>query len=207
MHRETAVRASPCRAPSMLFTILVALAGCGVMLLAGGCQDAGFEASVPSRMAPGVSIAIDAIEGPPEAVQSAFSAALSQAAASHEVTVVDDNQGPRYRLKGYLTASTASDGKTMLAYVWDVFDAANHRAQRVEGAEPAAGGPADLWTRIDDRTLRRVAARSMDAIADFLANASGSAPGVASTPLTPRQVTAGAAVGAAGKPLGFAATE
>jgi len=211
MHDLAAVRATAHRAPIMKLAHLAALAGCGAMLLLGGCQDAGFDASVPPRMAPGVSIAIDAIEGPPAAVQSAFSAALSQAAASHEMTVVDDSQGPQYRLKGYLTASIAVDGKTMLSYVWDMFDAKNRRAQRVEGTEPASGDPADLWEHIDDRTLQRVAAKSMNGIADFLAGAEGSTAPVASTQLAPRQVTAGAsggaAVGASSKPLGYTATE
>jgi hypothetical protein len=211
MHHLAAVRAIARRAPLTNLARFAAQAGCGAMLLLGGCQDAGFDASVPPRMAPGVSIAIDAIEGPPAAVQSAFSAALSQAAASHEMTVVNDSQGPQYRLKGYLTASTAPDGKTMLSYVWDMFDAKNRRAQRVEGAEPASGDPADLWEHIDDRTLQRVAAKSMNGIADFLAGTEGSTGPVASTPLTPRQVTAGApsgaAVGASGRPLGYTATE
>jgi ABC-type transport auxiliary lipoprotein component len=209
MHREAAVRAVPCGMPTLCLVILVALASCCAMLLLSSCQDVGYDASGPPRMAPGVSIAIDAIEGPPEAVQNAFSAALSQAAASHQVTVVDDSQGPRYRLKGYLTASSTSDGKTMLAYVWDVFDAKNRRAQRVAGAEPAAGDPADLWAQIDDKILQRVAAKSMDGIADFLANASGAAPAVATTQLTPRQVTerpaSGAVAGASVRPLGYAA--
>jgi hypothetical protein len=190
---------------------LAVLAGCGTMLLLSGCRDAGFDPSVPPRMAPGVSIAIDAIEGPPAAVQSAFSAALSQAAASRQMTVVDDSQGPQYRLKGYLTANIAPDGKTMLSYVWDMFDAKNRRAQRVEGAEPASGDPTDLWEHIDDRTLQRVAAKSMNGIADFLAGADGSTGPTASTQLTPRQITAGAstgaAVGASSKPLGYTKTE
>jgi hypothetical protein len=182
-----------------------------VPLALGGCQDVGFEASVPSRMAPGIPIAIEAIEGPPDAVQSAFTAAFAQAAANHQVTVVDNGQAPRFRLKGYLTADTAQNGKTTLTYVWDVFDATNRRAQRVTGVEETAGDPSDPWSRVDDKTLQRVAGKSMDGIADFLADAGTGAPSTMTAKLSPRAVTAGAATGAAvgtgGKPLGYAPAE
>ena len=177
----------------------------------GACQDVGFEASVPARMAPGVPIAVEAIEGPPAEVTGALNAALVQAAADHQVALVDDAQAPRFRVKGYVTAGVAPDGKTALAYVWDVFDAANRRAQRVTGSEEMAGDPADPWARLDDKTLKRLAGKSMDGIADFLAGAPTLPAGVATTKLTPRAMTAGAitgaAVGAGSKPLGFAAAE
>ncbi|SDR55973.1 hypothetical protein SAMN05519103_05251 [Rhizobiales bacterium GAS113] len=180
-------------------------------LALAGCQDVGFEASVPPRMAPGVPITVEAVEGPPDAVQSALTAAFTQAAANHQVTVVDGGQAPRFRLKGYLTAYTAPDGKTALAYVWDLFDAANRRAQRVTGVEETSGDPADPWSRVDDRTLQRIASKSMDGIADFLASAGSAAPTTMTAKLSPAMVTGGAAtgsaVGAAGKPLSFAPTQ
>jgi hypothetical protein len=188
---------------------VLSVASCLTPLALGGCQEVGFEASVPSRMAPGIPISVEAVEGPPDAVQSAFSAAFAQAAANHEVTIVDAGQAARFRLKGYLTADTAQDGKTALTYVWDVFDAANRRAQRVTGVEVTAGDPADPWSHVDDRALQRVAGKSMDGIADFLADAGRNAPTVAAQ-LSPRAVTRGAAAGVAvgtGKPLGFAPTE
>jgi hypothetical protein len=201
------------RGGGMVHSVKLAwIAACLVPLALGACQDVGFEASVPPRMAPGIPIAVETVEGPPAAVQSAFSAALAKAAANHQVTVVDEGQTPRFRLKGYLTAYAAEDGKTALAYVWDVFDGANRRAQRVTGVEELAGDPADPWARIDDRALQRVAGKSMDGIADFLADAGTAAPSVVAAKLSPRAVTgggaaAGAAVGAGGKPLGFAPTE
>jgi hypothetical protein len=165
---------------------------------------------VPSRAAPGVPIAVEAIEGPPAEVSGALNAALVQAAADHQVSLVDDAQAPRFRVKGYVTAGVAPDGKTELAYVWDVFDASNRRAQRVTGTEEVAGDPADPWARLDDKALKRIAGKSMDGIADFLASAASS-PAAVAAKLTPRAVTAGAvtgaAVGAGAKPLGFAASE
>jgi hypothetical protein len=176
-----------------------------------GCQEAGFEASVPPRMAPGIPIAVEAIEGPPAEVTSALNAALAQAAADHQVTVVDDAQAPRFRLKGYVTASAAQDGKTALAYVWDVFDASKRRAQRITGTEEMAGDPAEPWSNVDGKALQRLAGKSMDGIADFLASAAGASPASMASQLTPPAVTAGAAtgaiVGAGVKPLGFAASE
>ena len=183
----------------------------GLCICLGGCQDVGFESSVSPRQAPGVPIAVEAIEGPPAEVTGALSAALVQAAADRQVTLVDDKQAPRFRLKGYVTADQAADGKTELAYVWDVFDASNRRAQRVTGTVETAGDPANPWAQLDDKTLKRVAGKSMDGIADFLANAGATSPASVAVKLSPKAVTAGAAVGAAvgagAKPLGYAASE
>jgi hypothetical protein len=175
------------------------------------CQDVGFEASAPPRLAPGVPIAVEAIEGPPAEVTGALNAALVQAAADHQVMLVDDAQTPRFRLKGYVTADQAADGKTELAYVWDVFDASNRRAQRVTGIVETASDPANPWAQLDDKALKRIAGKSMDGIADFLASASTVSSAVVTTRLTSRAVTAGAvtgaAVGAGAKPLGYAVAE
>jgi hypothetical protein len=184
-------------------------------IVLGGCQEVGFEASVPSRMAPGVPIVVESVEGPPAEVQTALTSAIAKAAAAHQVTVVDDGAAARFHVKGYLTAYAADDGKTALAYVWDVFDGANRRAQRVTGSEEMATNPADPWSGIDDRELQRIAAKSMDGIADFLADAGTASPPVMTAKLSPRAVTNGAGAGAAagsgagasGKPLGFAPTE
>jgi hypothetical protein len=96
-----------------------------------------------------------------------------------------------------------------------VFDSANRRAQRVTGVEPVSGDLSDPWSGLDDRQLQRIASKSMDGIADFLADAGTAAPPVLTAKLSPRAVTRGAAAGAAagagagsnGKPLGFAPTE
>ena len=199
----------PCRMGGMYWARASSIAALASFLGLGACQEVGFDASVPPRMAPGVPVAVEAIEGPPTEVSSALNAALVQAAADHQVTLVDDGQAPRFRIKGYVTAGVAPDGKTVLSYVWDVFDASNRRAQRVTGTEETAGDPADPWAQLDASNIKRLAGRSMDGIADFLANASS--PRVVATQLSHQAVTAGAvtgaAVGAGSKPLGFAASE
>jgi hypothetical protein len=186
---------------------------CLAPLWLASCQEVGFEAAVPARMAPGVPIMVETVEGPPAEIQSALTAAFAQAAASHQVAMVDDPQAARFRLRGYLTAYAADDGKTAISYVWDLFDAANRRAQRVTGVEEVAGDPADPWSRLDDRELQRIAGKSMDGIADFLADAGTAAPPITTAKLSPRAVSHGARAGAAagagasGKPLGYAPVE
>ncbi|MFI5012571.1 MAG: hypothetical protein ACHQAY_09500 [Hyphomicrobiales bacterium] len=211
MASVSTVRASSRGMGTSFFIKVLSVATCLTPLALGGCQDVGFEASVPARMAPGVPIAVEAVEGPPDVVQSAFGAAFAQAAANHQVTIVDAGEAARFRLKGYLTADAAQDGNTALTYVWDVFDASNRRAQRVTGVEEMAGDPADPWSHVDDRALQRVAGKSMDGIADFLADAGRNAPPTVAAQLSPRAVTggaaAGAAVGATGKPLGYLPTQ
>src|SRR6185312_7046113 len=74
-------------------------------LALAACQEMGIEAAAP-RMAPGVPIA----------VQAALTQAFTNAAAQHKITLVEDTQSPRFRLKGYLTATPIADGRTSLDY-------------------------------------------------------------------------------------------
>jgi hypothetical protein len=210
MARATAIRAARHRMGKMHFRKLLPLGACLAPLWLAACQEGGFEASVPSRMAPGVPIAVESVEGPPAELQTALTNAVAKAAAAHEVTMVDDGAAARFHLRGYLTPSTGDDGRTTLAYVWDVFDTANQRAQRVTGTEEVAVDPSDPWSGVDERRLQRIANKSMDGIADFLASAGTAAPPVLTAKLSPRTATGGAAIGkaiGAGKPLGYAPTE
>ena len=62
-----------------------------------------------------------------------------------------------------------------------MFDGAQQRANQVTGIEPAGAVRKDFWQKVDDATLARIAARSLEAIM----TATGSAPLPA--PDTPRR--------------------
>ena len=76
-----------------------------------------------------------------------------------------------------------------IGYVWDVFDAEHHRAQRMEDRIALDGASPDLWNRVDDRVLQTLAQHSAEDLAAFLTNtpeaiaaATGAASKVAAMP-------------------------
>ncbi|HEX8166107.1 MAG TPA: hypothetical protein VF601_10005 [Beijerinckiaceae bacterium] len=152
-------------APSLAAVLACALA-CGL----ASCQTAGSPAGKP--------IAFESIEGAPAEVRTALAGELASAATARQVELVGTGKEARYRVRGYLTAERTADGGTALAFVWDVFDGSERRARRVTGSAPisaAAKKPGkNPWDGLDKEALARLAARSMDEIATFLA--AGPAP-------------------------------
>jgi hypothetical protein len=125
------------------------------------CQTAGSPVGKP--------IALESIEGAPPAVQTALAGELASAASARQVEIVGNGREARYRVRGYLTAEPTSDGGAALAFVWDVFDAKERRAQRVTGSSPIkAASKKNPWDGLDKEALARLAAKSMDEIATFL---------------------------------------
>lgn len=152
------------------------LVGLGCLMATAGCQDTGsgrggVAANAPRIDAPGVPIAIESIEGAPEAVRSQLASALAAEAAARQIALVPRSDPAQYRVKGYLTAFPAEGGGTTLSFVWDVFDASNKRSRRIEGSSVASsggGGGGDPWSGIDQATLRQAASQGMNEIAGFL---------------------------------------
>ncbi len=133
--------------------------------LLAGCMETTAQRS--ATQAPGVPIAVDSIAGAPDAVRGNFSNALTAEAGSRKVEIVDPASNPRFRVRGYLAAEPTADGQTALAFVWDVYDSQKRRAQRVQGATVARSSTGD-WSGIDQTTVTKAAADSMDQIAQFL---------------------------------------
>jgi hypothetical protein len=148
---------------SLSFTTVLA---CALASGLASCQTAGSPAGKP--------IAFESIEGAPAAVQTALAGELASAATARQVELVGMSNPARYRIRGYLKAEPTADGGTALAFVWDVFDAQQRRAQRVTGSSPIkAASKKNPWDGLDKEALARLAARSMDEIATFLAAGPG----------------------------------
>ncbi len=147
------------------------LLAAGTALALGACQSTGGPglAGTLGASPSGKPIAVESIEGAPAEVRTALSAELSEAATQQRVEIVEAGQVPRYRVKGYLTTEPSEDGGTRLAFVWDVFGADKRLAKRVTGSSPLQAAAPDPWAGLDRQALRRLAARSMEEIAAFLA--------------------------------------
>jgi hypothetical protein len=137
------------------------LAAAAMMISLGACQ--GSVSGSPE----GVPVALESIDGAPAKVQTALIGELATAASDRKVELVDSSAQARYRVRGYISTETA-EGETKVAYVWDVFDAQKRRAKRLAGSSPVSIGSSSI-SSIDKETLAKLAAASMDEIAEFLA--------------------------------------
>jgi hypothetical protein len=137
------------------------LAAAAMMISLGACQ--GTVSGSPE----GVPVALESIDGAPAKVQTALIDELATAASDRKVELVGSSAQARYRVRGYISAET-TEGETKVAYVWDVFDAQKRRAKRLAGSSPVRISSASI-SSIDKETLSKLAAASMDEIAEFLA--------------------------------------
>jgi hypothetical protein len=117
-------------------------------------------------LSPGTSVAFERIDGAPEHVFRKLVQDLSEEAEARQISVVSRDGAARYRIRGYVAAHT-HNGRTTVAWVWDIYDADQSRALRISGEEDA-GGPAKNAWETDDELLHRLSRIGMDRIAAFL---------------------------------------
>lgn len=144
----------------------------------GACQGT-FSASPE-----GIPVALESIDGAPAPIRTAFADELAAAATDRKVDLVAASAEARYRVRGYLSTAT-EDGKTKVAYVWDVFDSQKRRAKRLEGSSPV---PAASISSLDKQALATLAQASMGEIADFLSAAKSEAPSAAEAPIQTAEI-------------------
>ena len=139
------------------------------LLTVAACQDGRGGLGLAARGSPaGIPVTFESIEGPPAPVRTAFASELASAATARAVDLVGVGAAARYRVRGYLSTEPTADGSAALVFVWDVFDPDKRRARRLTGSSPVRAAGADPWSGLDKEALARLAAKSMDEIADFL---------------------------------------
>jgi hypothetical protein len=72
-------------------------------------------------------------------------------------------------VRGYLAVQMVR-GRTLVSWVWDVYDDDKLRALRITGEEAAGRGGGDPWSAADDAMLRKIARASMDRLSAYLRN-------------------------------------
>jgi hypothetical protein len=147
----------------------------GALSLLPACTETAsdFNASAaPRARAPGVPVALVSLDGAPETVTSRLSSAISQQAAKRDIMIVGVDGQPRYQVRGYVSVAPGPDGKGEVNWAFDIFDAKRKRARRFSGQESVAASVAasgDIWSGVTDQDLQKIAFRSLDEIAEFLA--------------------------------------
>src|SRR6202040_3067507 len=146
----TACRTMPRAAlVAMLLAIGCALGGC-----AGG--GAASDSFAMASTGAGPTVTFESIDGPPPQVFDRMVGVLDSESKLRSLSIVSREGGAAYRVRSYLSAQV-NHGRTVIAWVWDVYDRDQQRALRLSGEEPAGKAGRDAWAAADDLVLRKIA--------------------------------------------------
>jgi hypothetical protein len=160
--RPTAFAAPGNALRSRLAAIAVATLGLGTV----GCTTNG-QPTTTLATPRTATVAFESIDGPPESIFKRLVHTLSAEADARHLAVVSREAPAQYRVRGYL-ATIVQKNRSMLAWVWDVYDADHRRALRISGEEPIMGAGRTTWAAASDDVLQRIARSGMDRLVAFL---------------------------------------
>ncbi len=141
-----------------------------VLCVTSGC--AGGAAMTVSTGQP--TVAFESVDGPPPQVFDRLVRALEAESTARSFTIVSREAPASYRIRSYLSAQVRR-GKTVIAWVWDVYDRDQERAIRLSGEEPGGKGGRDAWAMADDQLMRRIALAGLNGLNGLISGA-GPAP-------------------------------
>ena len=118
-------------------------------------------------MVSGATIAFESIDGPPPAVFDRLVNALNTEAQGKPVLIAQRDGSAAYHVRTYLAAEVKR-GRSVIAYVFDVYDRDQQRALRLTGEEPAGKAGRDAWAAADDQLLRRIAQAGIGGMVSYL---------------------------------------
>ncbi len=165
----------------------------------GGCVS-GNQASLAfaSASSSGSTVTFESVDGPPPQVFERLVRVIDTESQGRSLAVVSREGPAAYRIRTYLSAQVRR-GKTVIAWVWDVYDRNQERTVRLSGEEMAGKAGRDAWAAADDALLRRIAQSGLNGLSGAL---NGTSPAAPSAP-EPRGPTVAAARSETA--LGFAA--
>src|SRR5882757_6670846 len=171
------------RANRMAPRAIVAAALLVVACALGGCAGGG-AASGSFAMATsggGSTVAFESIDGPPPAVFDRMVGVLDSESKLRNLQIVSREGGASYRVRSYLSAQVVR-GKTVIAWVWDVYDNNQQRALRLSGEEPAGKPGRDAWAAADDLILRKIAQAGLSGLSNLINGGPADTPPPAAAP-------------------------
>jgi hypothetical protein len=125
----------------------------------------------------GATVAFESIDGPPQAVFDRMVNVLDTESKLRNLSIVSREGGASYRVRSYLSAQVVR-GRTMIAWVWDVYDSNQQRALRLSGEEPAGKAGRDAWAAADDLVLRKIAQAGLSGLSAMVNGAPDAPPPV-----------------------------
>jgi hypothetical protein len=171
--------ATLCRtAPRAAIAATLVLVACAL----GGCASGGAaSASFAMVSSGGATVAFESIDGPPPQVFDRMVSVLDSESKLRNLSIVSREDGASYRIRSYLSPQVVR-GKTMIAWVWDVYDNNQQRALRLSGEEPAGKAGRDAWAAADDLVLRKIAQAGLSGLSGMINGTPADAPAAAPTP-------------------------
>ena len=148
------------------FAALCLAAACAL----GGCAAGGAATSGAFAMATdggGQTIAFESIDGPPPQVFDRMVSVLDSETKLRSLSIVSREGSAAYRVRSYLSAQVVH-GRTVIAWVWDVYDRDQQRALRLSGEEPAGKAGRDPWAAADDLVLRKIAQAGLSGLSSMV---------------------------------------
>jgi hypothetical protein len=123
----------------------------------------------------GATVAFESIDGPPPQVFDRMVSVLDSESKLRSLSIVSREGTAAYRVRSYLSAQEVR-GKTMIAWVWDVYDANQQRALRLSGEEPGGKAVRDPWSAADDLVLRKIAQAGFSGLSNMINGTPQDAP-------------------------------
>ena len=140
----------------------------------GGCAGGGAATSSSFAMATdavGPTVTFESIDGPPPQVFDRMVSVLDSETKLRSLAIVSRDAPAAYRVRSYLSAQVIK-GRTVIAWVWDVYDRNQQRALRLSGEEPAGKGSRDAtrdpWAAADDLVLRKIAQAGLSGLSNMV---------------------------------------
>ncbi|HEY0440436.1 MAG TPA: hypothetical protein VGD36_10215 [Xanthobacteraceae bacterium] len=160
----------------------------------GGCASGGAGGGSFAMAGSGATVAFESIDGPPPQVFERMVNVLDSESKLRNLSIVSREGSASFRVRSYLAAQV-SRGRTVIAWVWDVYDRDQQRALRLSGEEPAGRAGRDAWATADDLVLRKIAQAGLSGLSSMI---NGTAP--ADEPAVPAPARRGPAVASAEQP-------
>jgi len=150
----------------------------------GGCAAGGNVADSYAMATPasgGATVAFESIDGPPPQVFDRMVGVLDSESKLRSLSIVSRQGTAAYRVRSYLSAQVLR-GRTMIAWVWDVYDSSQQRALRLSGTEPAGKAGRDAWAAADDLVLRKIAQAGLSGLSSMINGGPTDGPAPAAAP-------------------------
>ncbi|KWV58907.1 hypothetical protein AS156_32420 [Bradyrhizobium macuxiense] len=149
----------------------------------GGCANGGSaaDAYAMANTGSGATVAFESIDGPPPQVFDRMVSVLDSESKLRSLSIVSREGTAAYRVRSYLSAQVVR-GRTMIAWVWDVYDSNQQRALRLSGEEPAGKAGRDAWAAADDLVLRKIAQAGLSGLSSMINGGPADSPAPASAP-------------------------
>ncbi len=166
----TLFRANRIAPRTAIAAMLLAIA-CGL----GGCAGGGAVGGSFAMAGGSPTVAFESIDGPPPQVFDRMVDVLDSESKLRNLSIVSREGSASYRVRSYLAAQV-SRGRTVIAWVWDVYDRDQQRALRLSGEEPAGKAGRDPWIAADDLVLRKIAQAGLSGLSAMINGTAPDAP-------------------------------